>query len=128
MLLEEFVKEEIKKPFVWGETDCCATIDRWSGQNLLKNYGREPRSEKEARDWLIEKGGIVRAVDKVMKKNKVPVTKEPVTGDVGLIQIFGNKICMAIKTKNFWFSRDETGNIFAPLDVTIIKAWKICHN
>nr|WP_244444527.1 hypothetical protein [Nitratireductor basaltis] len=63
------------------------------------------------------------AVNRVMRASGFRKTKEPASGDVGLI-IHDGKLCMAIHTGSIWFSRDENGLIGAPLN-SVWKAWRI---
>lgn len=127
---DEFIRSEIEKPFVWGETDCCSTANRWvhkvTGKSPLDIYGRKHSNEEGARKWLSENGGIVTAINNVMKSAEIPETKRPFCGDIGIIIIYENMACMALNTKNSWFTRNESGIIVAPHTVHVLKAWKIC--
>ena len=128
-MLKNFIQSEIYKPFEWGKTDCCSTVDRWvklkTATSPLEFYGRQVLNEFEGKKWLTEKGGIIKACERVIKNAGFKVTKTPEVGDIGLIVVYENQVCMAIKCENFWFSRDENGIIGAPLNCRVLKSWKI---
>ena len=60
--IQTYIRAEMDKRFAWGETDCCATADRWSrihfGFSFLDRYGRRHTSEAEALAWMAEHGGL----------------------------------------------------------------------
>ena len=123
-LLEEFIKEQLELPFIWGKTDCCSTCDAWSrrytGFSPMTRFNSQYSSRGEAMEILERPGGIAVAVNRAMRE--FPKTKTPQIGDIGLC-IFGEKIFPAIKTENGWFSRGEEGFVMAP---DFWKAWDLC--
>lgn len=126
MMLAEFIRDEIIKPFEWGKTDCASTADRWvclsAGVSPLSKYGRVHKNEIDANGWLNEAGGFAVAVNRVMRASGFKKTKEPANGDIGLIS-YNGMVMMAIKTDHGWFSRSENGIMMVQTDK--IKAWKI---
>lgn len=122
-----FIASESDKPFVWGQTDCATTADRWvsgiRGLSPLRIFGRVHHDEAEARKWLKQPGGIAVAVNRVCRSAKLRKATWPEAGDVGLI-IHREKLCVAIHAGGFWFSRDADGLIGAPL-AAVFKAWKV---
>ena len=127
MDIADFVAAEAQKPFRWSETDCASTADRWiklqAGKSPLAHAGLVYRDEYDATALLIERGSFPVVVNRAMKLVGFEKTNAPQTGDVGLI-LHNRKMCLAIHAKTFWFSRDESGLIGAPLDA-IWKAWRI---
>lgn len=121
MLIEDFIKLEIKKPFIWGETDCCSTTDRWV-KNLIGFSHLEKLNRKSSIEWLNEKGMIKPALKAINKFKKLKITEKPEKGDVALL-ILGNFCAFSIKTENFWFTRNESGIIGAPLNSPILRSW-----
>lgn len=120
-----FVAAESVKPFVWSETDCASTADRWvqnvCGFSPMERYGRRHGDEDQGRAWLAERGGLVRAMFHVMRAADLPLTNTPEPGDVGLI-IDGPNLCVGIHAGPIWFSRSERGLIGAS---SFIRAWSI---
>ncbi|WP_313026633.1 DUF6950 family protein [Brucella sp.] len=127
MHIADFVAAEALKPFRWGETDCASTADRWinlqTGKSPLVQAGLIYRDEYDATALLIERGGFPVIVNRAMKLVGFEKTDAPQIGDAGLI-MHNRKLCLAIHAETFWFSRDESGLIGAPLDA-LWKAWRI---
>nr|WP_235818803.1 hypothetical protein [Brucella rhizosphaerae] len=93
------------------------------GKSPLAQAGLVYRDEYDATSLLIERGSFPVVVNRAMRVVGLEKSEEPKTGDVGLI-IHNRKLCLAIHAETFWFSRDESGLIGAPLDA-IWKAWRI---
>jgi hypothetical protein len=127
MTLDEFLRAEAAKPFLWGHTDCALTADRWvtliTGMSPLAVSGRIHRCESDARKWLEEPGGIAVAVNRVMRRAGFVKTKQPIIGDVGLV-VHKGKLAVAIHAGSFWFTRDEAGLSGVPL-AACWKAWRV---
>lgn len=127
MHITDFVAAEALKPFRWGETDCASTADRWinlqTGKSPLVQAGLIYRDEYDATALLIERGGFPVIVNRAMKLVGFEKTDAPQIGDAGLI-MHNRKLCLAIHAETFWFSRDESGLIGAPLDA-LWKSWRI---
>lgn len=129
MNIDEFILNEVNKPFVWGETDCCSTCDRWVesqiGFSPLKNSQQVFKSEEEAKRLIKRSQNIFKAAYKVMKKANFLVTKNPVMGDVAIIPLSPTIVCLAIHAGDYWFSRNEKGIIGASINGIVLKAWSI---
>lgn len=123
--LLEYVRSEMKKPYIEGDTDCCNTTDRWVSIKLgfspLSKYGRLVRSKDDMDRWLSERFGMMGGVLRVMRTSGLSRTNNPVSGDIGLIA-FDDKACMAICLGDFWFTRDIDGLIFSQ-NATVMRAW-----
>ena len=126
MRVAEYVRREMERLFIPGETDCCNTADRWvrlnHGFSPLERFGRPVTSTQDVEDWLAERWGIVGGVLRVMRASGLPRAEAPQAGDVGLVRV-KDQICMAIFTGTFWFSRNEQGCILAKADV--LRAWSV---
>lgn len=127
MNIADFVATEAEKPFRWGETDCISTANRWvksaTGLSPLDWVGQLYSSENEAMKILETRGGLALLVNRSMRAIGTHKTNDPQSGDVGLIMHRG-KLCMAIHTGEFWFSRDQNGLIGSPIN-SVWKAWSI---
>lgn len=125
--IQEFIELEMAKPFKWADTCCCMTADRWikarSGLSPIQNYGRKYDCESDAKRWMSERGGLLYAILTVMRSSGLSSTESPLEGDVGIIEL-KDKLCMAIFTGERWFSRDESGFIFAKRD-RFVRAWSV---
>ena len=127
--ITKFIASEAAKPFIWGETDCCTFVNRFvqTFYNIspLDLYGRKHSCESEAKAWLSEKGGIVKAVCRVMRKSKFRQVKSFGRGDIGLLQLASGLVAMSIFDGSFWYTRHESGLIgVIGGKAKILKAWE----
>lgn len=123
-----FIDIEKPKAFVWGATDCVATLDRWvriaAGFSPLDRFGRRHLDEEEARAWIAEyDGDFVRGMSEVLDASGLERTGRPQPGDVGLVRV-GDLACSAILAGRFWFSRNESGVVWAARARTL-RAWRV---
>ena len=128
MEVTDFIRGEIVKPHQWGETDCCATADRWvqvcAGFSPLDRYGRRHRSRMDAAAWIDDDARrLARAVLAVMRRSGLQRTFEPQSGDVGLVRI-QDRLVMGIFSGRLWFGRDEGGFMWACPEA-VARAWKV---
>lgn len=122
--LSEFIQAELEKPWEPGETDCASTTNRWviEATGIDPMHERKHKSQADMDKWLEASGGLLKAVTKVMNASPFCRTRNPQTGDIGLI-IHNNKLCVAINAGDFWVSRDESGLIGA--QTKPVRAWRI---
>lgn len=127
MTVDEFISAELSRPFAWGKSDCAAMADRWvqavAGFSPMDIFGRRHSDEAEALEWLREPGSIAVAVNRVMRAAGFQKTRDPRTGDVGLVFHEG-RLCVAILAGSVWVCRDEAGLIGVP-PAALWKAWRI---
>lgn len=126
----EFIAAEAAKPFAWGETDCCKTLDRWvacrKGYSPLVLAGCDYADEAGARAIMERHQNMFFALTRVAEIDRAEETNAPVMGDVAAIVLDGGKVCAAIHAGKVWFSRDEDGLIGAPVETTrVLKAWRV---
>ncbi len=121
VMLDAYFCQEAGKRFVFGDTDCASTVDRWVRARLgfspFDRYGRRHHDEAEARAWLAEPGSIAVATNRIMRASGIRKTADPKPGDIGLI-LHEKRLCMAIFTGDLWIARAETGF------VAVRSAWK----
>lgn len=128
MDVSTYLETERCRPFVWGETDCATTADRWfksvHGYSPMTRYGRTVMNEELGRAWMASPGGIVRGVQSVMNAADAKrVAGVPVPGDIGIV-VVDNRRCIAIYDGSVWCSRDEDGFIVAD-DCHRHLAWEV---
>lgn len=60
MTLVEFIRGELGKPFVWGETNCVAlafrALDAMTNGSTIDKYRKHMSSQKKALAWTIKNG------------------------------------------------------------------------
>jgi len=125
-LLDNYIAQEINKSFLWGDTDCCTTADKWvflrTGKSPLSENKSLVIDEKNAKRMLRSKNMLKIAAD-VLKDYQQ--TKTPKTGDIGIIVLDKRTIAFAIKTKDGWFTRNEKGCHFFNEGDFVARAWNI---
>lgn len=126
MNVSDYIAAEMDRPFLPGVTDCATTADRWfkirCGWSPMEEYGRLVVDEARMDEWKKEPGGIVRGMKNVMRN--VPRRRDRyVPGDVGIIAV-EQKVCIAIRDVENWWSRDYDGFIVAN-DEYVFAAWKV---
>lgn len=125
MNVTEFLRSEIARPFVWGETDCASTCDRWlkliAGASPREALGMGDIGETEARRLLARDGSLMRLAMRGMQRAGFSRTRTPRAGDVGMVMHRG-LVCAAIFSGRAWHSRSETGAIMAPR-ASFLVAW-----
>lgn len=127
-----FLDSEALRPFIWGDTDCATTADRWfkivHGYSPMQLFGRSVMNEELGRAWLAQPGGLLRAIKDVARYARVPMLhSSPSSGDIGVI-VVDARACIAIYDGELWRSRDMDGLICAD-DTHRFIAWEImtCH-
>lgn len=128
MDVSTYLESERARPFVWGETDCASTADRWfktvHGYSPMVRYGRTVMNESLGRAWLGSPGGIIRGVRNVMDSaDAKQLIRSPEAGDIGIV-VVENRACIAIFDGDVWCSRDEDGFIVAD-DCHRHLAWEV---
>lgn len=131
MTIDEFIQSELGKPFIWGETDCCSTANRWflehTGVDYLKTSGYDFKTKDEAKQILTQ--SLVKLFDDLCKSNGFKSTFHPQDGDLGLVKIYENgrpSAAVAIRYKGGWFSHAESGCLFFK-NSKVIRSYK-CPN
>ena len=128
MDVRAFIDAEIAKPFAWGATDCVATLDRWvqaaAGVSPLDRYGYRHHDQAGARAILAaHDGDLIGALTAAMAAAGLERTTRPLPGDVGVVRV-EDMACAAILTHRLWFSRDQSGVIWAARPRTL-RAWRV---
>lgn len=123
MTPREFLMSELSRPIEPGL--CCRMIDRWifarTGRSALAVFGRDFQTDDDVKNWLAEPGGIVVAVNRVMRAAGFRRTREPTNGDVAIVRVRGD-FAPAIMVNTVWIGRAETGMFAAE---KFWKSWRI---
>lgn len=132
-LLDDFIKQQIKKPFELSKTDCVGTVNDWlklnRGEGFLERFEINYSTFAEKDTILESEVNFLKAILKYARLNNEVRTKEPKKGDVAAIVIPPDKIGLAIHCGNIWFTRNTNGIIGIPVSTTkVIKAWKLNKN
>jgi hypothetical protein len=123
----DFIAAESAKPFVWGETDCCSTADRWiqiiRGISPITLFDEWDRGQSEADNCLSHPYALPVRVNRALRLAGIWRTSTPQAGDIALA-IFGDSIGVAIHAGTCWLSRGRGGIVGAPV-ANFWKAWAV---
>lgn len=126
--LAAFMRRALNEPFRWGVNDCCATVDEWcklrTGRSPINAVYESYDNETAANEIIERRGGVARMVSGAMRSAKIPKTRDPQNGDVGVVKMLG-RVCAAIKLGNIWTARDKTGMLATASPDRIVAAWRI---
>lgn len=126
--LTEFMRGALTERFQWGVNDCCATVDAWcllrTGKSPIKAVHEIYETEPQAMEIIERRGGVARMVSGAMRAAKLPKTRQPRSGDVGVVKMLG-RVCAAVKVGDIWTARDKTGMLATARPDRIIAAWRI---
>lgn len=127
MNIDQYIAQEMLKPFEPGQTDCANTADRWfairRGFSAMARFGRHVRNADDMTGWLSEPRGLLRGIKDVMAANNVAETRDPQPGDVGIV-VVGIRVCIALYNGETWWSRDHDGFVAAD-DSHRYIAWSV---
>ena len=136
--LAEFLHEAARRPFRWGELDCCLFFSDWVAEITGVDPALEVRgtyaTAREARRMVKANGGIVALVDRCVAQAGCTATGAPKAGDIGLVQTAYRRraerlvlvptgaICVRPR---MWAVKpsDRLGLLMA--DFPLVKAWSL---
>jgi hypothetical protein len=129
MNLEEFLHRQVKRPHIWGRSDCGTLIGDWvqaqRGVDPCAPFRGRYSSSEGAQDHYRAWGGLARAVGRALKAVGLSMTRTPQRGDVGVVLI-SDSVCGALCCGRYWFTRHERGPIVVASDrVRVIAAWRV---
>ena len=89
--MSAFLREQALRPFQWGVCDCCLFLADW----IAYRDGIDPAwhlrgtysTEREMRNLLKARGGIVEVVRSCATRARLRETASPQLGDVGLVKV-----------------------------------------
>lgn len=127
--LDDYITDNIAKPWEWGVTDCCTFAADW----VFACTGIDPAAELRgtydkdtAKRLIAEKGSLYNLVAPHMDRH-FSRTEEPTDGDVGLVwapvsyEAYGQ--LSAIKLGQYWVAKAMRGVYAGPFDT--VAAWRI---
>lgn len=86
-----YLRTAARRPFAWGEFDCCLFFADWIALRRGVDPAAELRgrysTEREMRRLVKAAGGIERLVDECVTRAGCRQTANPVVGDIGLVRV-----------------------------------------
>lgn len=126
MTLDQLIAASLRRPFAWGQMDCCL----WAADAVLAATGRDLAaglrgtyaSEDEAAAVLERLGGLA-AVGALAGPAVPPLAAA--RGDVGLVE-FGGRLSLAVCDGPHWLVAGRRGVVPVPFDAAT-AAWRVAH-
>jgi len=127
MILASYLRVEAGRRFELGVADCVTLAADW----LLLCRGFDPIADcrgyaGDANACLRDKGGLLRAAGRALRRLGLPMTREPQPGDVAVVALDGNLAICAIRTARGWVMRLDDGLASVPAErVRLLAAWRV---
>ena len=118
-----FAREEIGKPFAWGETNCIAlalrAFDVQCGTNIAEQNRRHMSSERRAMAW-VARHGLAGLVERFIGEGAIEIDPKFIqTGDIALVDMPGNIGASVYLGRNFLSASSALGVIqLRPVELT----------
>lgn len=131
LIIAKRIEESIRKPFVWGENDCCMwvsdlvkEIHRIEIARPFKGYQSEFGSKKKLHQYCGKASLLIAAIKRADELNLKQV--ERFSFDKNLVSVITNPSgnALAVWHKAKWVARTQTGIAFLEPHVACI-AWEI---
>lgn len=127
-MLQAFLKDMARRPFVWGETDCCLVLADW----WRLNHGFDPAShlrgtyftEDECWSVIDSAGGVLCIVSSIALIIKADMTRDPQPGDFGVVSAMGLRFGSIMTPSRRWFVKGKNGTA-GLREARVLAAWKI---
>ena len=119
-----FAREQLGKPFVWGETNCLAialrALDVQCGTDIAARYSKYMASERRAMSW-VARHGLAGVVSRLIEEGAVEVAPAWIqTGDIALVEMPGNIGAAVYLGRNYLSSSSALGVIqVRPADLAV---------
>lgn len=129
-MLDAFLIEMTRSPFVDGRQDCALTVADWVVRATgAPDPARDLRGRYASplgRERLLKRlGGLEAVMTGCAARAGLTETANPVRGDVGLIEAFG-RLFAAIYLGRLWAVKSQLG-LSAVSAGRVVKAWRVPH-
>lgn len=128
-MLDAFLEDMARRPFVDGEADCVLTVADWVVANGHPDPAAPFRGRYRTalgRERIVRReGGLLAVMEAGAKRSDLIETQTPERGDVGLIEMRGQQLA-AIRQGRLWAIKSSRGLTAEPAD-RVIKAWSVMH-
>lgn len=125
MNVEQFIAHEVRRPLIWGVTDCAATFDRWvyevTGVSPAAASGQIWRDEETGRALLGCRALPLR-VARGMRAIGIRSVSRCDDGDVAAVA-FGDYVTCPIFLGGLWHFRGPLGRYNSYPNGRVLMAW-----
>jgi hypothetical protein len=110
-----FARQEIGKPFAWGETNCVSlalrAIDVQCGTDLAGQNCKRMSTERRAMAW-VARNGLSGLVQRLRDEGVIEIALSFIqTGDIALVEMAGNIGASVYLGRNYLSSSSDLGVI-----------------
>lgn len=122
ILLMQFARAEIGRPFMWGETNCVAlalrALDVQCGSALMRCYRKHMASEQRALVW-VARNGLAGLIERFIREGCREIAPNFIqAGDVAFSELPGSIGAAVYLGRNFLSSSPEAGvRQFRPVEL-----------
>lgn len=125
--LAEYLLSASRRPFQWGQCDCCMFAADWvhamRGFDPADILRGSYTSEAEAALIIMREGGMRAFAISRLASIGLLETKKPTEGDIGIVKATDGET-FAIKTSRYnWACKGRKGIVIAPFEMLL--AWSI---
>lgn len=131
-MLQDYLDAASRKPWRWGENDCCGFVADWAvaltgrdpGEGIRGNY----RTKGEADGIVYGYGGITAVGRNCLEPQGWVRTDVPADGAIGLVEALNEqgetKLLPAIRFMGRWVLRARRGMVMIDADHRIAWEWR----
>lgn len=125
--MASYLRAEAARGFEIGRADCVTLAANW----VRLRRGIDPIADcrgyaGDANACLVERGGLLRAAGRAMRRAGLRMTRSPQPGDVAVLKLGSNLATCAIRTERGWVLRLDDGMALVPAErVRLLAAWSV---
>lgn len=122
-----YLRAEAARRFELGAADCVTLAADW----VRVCRGIDPIADcrgyaGDANACLVERGGLLRAAGRAMRRVGLRMTRQPQSGDVAVVKLGSNVATCAIRTERGYVLRLDDGLAMLPPErVRLLAAWSV---
>jgi hypothetical protein len=128
-MLADFLRAQLARPFVWGESDCATRAADW----VRLRTGSDPCAFCRGRYFDAAgamafynlHGGLPRAMGRQLRVLGFRLTRDPRLGDVAAIALPGLVIAAIVGERHYHFWMETGAAMAERVRVRLIAAWAI---
>lgn len=126
-MLETFLADLARTPFVWGETDCAMTVANWwrcaHGTDPAPDLRGSYSDAAGCSSVLAARGGVSGVVGEIASRVGASETSDPQPGDFGVICVHGLEFAAVLSPSGRWMVKGLMG--IAGYRCAPLKAWSL---
>ena len=127
-MLKSFLLDLSRRPFAWGQDDCCLILADWwqanHGEDAASQLRGQYDDEAGCRALVRREGGLLRLVSRLARSVGAKPAKDPQGGDFGIVRHRGRHLGAIRADARLWAGKSPSGlQLFEP--ERVVRAWSI---